>query len=178
MRLKVLHDWDEPYKSERRSLYRAAQLILYALSRKVSILRRLPIVRPVYDELYRNSLALAKLDRLLGVHGIFGIRDDVAERYPDILNEIRRYAEVRRHVHFDLPDRRMRKWEPPLNQSPATWHYDRKYVKGQRNVEGLLDRDELPIFHVDYPEFLSAYIDWLHWVLIENGQIYRRNEGI
>lgn len=36
----------------------------------------------------------------------------------------------------------------------------------------LLDKDELPIFHVDYPEFLRHYIDFLYKVKFEELKIY------
>ncbi len=171
--MNVLHDWDNPYRSGRWCIRRGVQLILYGISKKIPFLRRIPIVEEMYGELYKNAITLAKLDRLANVKGIFGIQDNVVVEFPDIEIKISEHlSEFRRHIHIDLPEK-IRLWEPPLECSPrrVIWHYDQRYRDHGENVP-ILRAGELPIFHVDYPNLLSLYIDWLYWVLIEGGKIY------
>lgn len=170
--MNVLHDWDNPYRSGRWCIRRGVQLILYGISKKIPLFRRLPMVEEVYGELYKNAITLAKLDRLVDVEGIFGVRDDVAEKFPTIGIEVVKYlGDFRRHIHIDHPEE-IRLWEPPLKcPRKVVWHYDQRYRDHGEKIS-MLKAGELPIFHVDYPNFVPLYIDWLYWVLEEGGEIY------
>ena len=105
---------------------------------------------------------LIKLNRIVGVHGIFGIRDQIKEKHGKAIEELQaKYgAEIRRHVHIgEIPDpERIRTWDPPLTQSQGTWSFDIKWARGERVV---LKPGELAIFHVDRPHYLRHYIDYL-----------------
>ncbi len=170
--MNVLHDWDNPYRSGRWCIRRGVQLIIYALSKRIKILRKMSMVKEMYTELYNNAITLAKLDRLVKVHGIFGVKDSVVHEFPTIEEDINSLKlEYRRHIHVDYP-RAVRWWEPPLSQREVTWRYDQKYRDHGRNIPIKLKPGELPIFHVDYPNFIPLYIDWLYWVLEEGGEIY------
>ncbi len=172
MKIKVLHDWDNPYRSGRWGIRRGIQLILYGISKKIPLLKRIPMVREVYDELYKNAITLAKLDRLVDVKGIFGVQDSVVERFPIVGAEIVKYwGDFRRHIHIDHP-KKTRLWEPPLMcPRREIWQYDQRYKEHGEDVPMLKD-GELPIFHVDYPRFIPLYIDWLYWVIKEGAEIY------
>lgn len=126
----------------------------------------------MYDELYHNAITLAKLDALVEVKSIFGILAEIWPQNLDVIKELKLYGvDVRMHFHegkLSDPNRK-RKWTPSLTQSPNTWHYDKKFIKGEMI---LLKKDELPVFHVDYPEFLRNYIDWLYKVKFEKLKIY------
>jgi hypothetical protein len=105
---------------------------------------------------------------LIGVTPIFGIRDTVLAKYPDL----KTYPNLRVHTHIGkAPDpNRVRIWNPPLNQPSYTWHYDRDYMMGKTVL--LKSRDTYPVWHVDTPQDLPHYIDFLYAVICEGKQIY------
>jgi len=164
--MKVLHDWDDPYLHPWHALRRALYLILYAASTQIPILNRIPRVAMIREETREHADTLAKLDALVGIEPIFGIRDTVSQAYPDIINELtmKYRADVRRHIHIgcNSDPARVRTWEPIDGLEAVTarlWHFDRDYANGNP-VE--LNPDEVAVWHVDYPRFLKHYINWLY----------------
>jgi hypothetical protein len=80
---------------------------------------------------------------------------------------------VRTHVHIgEIPDpNRIRTYEPLdglEHISSNVWHYDTDYVSNQRPT---LKEGEIPIWHVDRPQFLKHYIDFLYEVLVEGMEL-------
>jgi len=176
-RIHVLHDFDSPYLSGRYALKRGIQLVLYALSKKLKLLRRLSIVREVYEETRAYAETLAKLDRVAGVQAVFGLNRKVASVYPEFAEELEKYGAVTiEHWHELSGGISVSKWEPPIKQRRETWHYDQEFVaKGEDVLK--LEPGEMPIFHVDYPYLLRYYVDWLYFALVEGGDIYSNNDG-
>lgn len=167
---RVLHDWDKPYRSGRWCLRRGLKLILYALSRRFRPLMRLRVVKEIYNELYLYSLTLAKLDRLMEVQAVFGLNTTMIPSFPKAKEELEMLgADVRLHWHIDDLDPVVRLWDPPLHQTKETWHYDMDTKAGKMP---LLKFNELPIWHVDYPNLISDYIEWLYKVKFEDMKIY------
>jgi len=170
--MKVLHDWDRLVIEGGWVKRRFISLFLYGLCRKFIFLRKISYLRKNAEKVEAEQLAymvtLIKLNRLCGVMPIFGIRDEIRERYDAEINELaEKYGlDVRRHIHEgdnSDPDRK-RLWVPPLTQSMDTWHFDTDWIKG---IKVVLKPDELAIFHVDVPHYLKHYIDYLYEVLID-----------
>lgn len=144
-KLSVLHDWDHAY--------------------------------PDSIEAQRKYLdTLISLDNLSGVTPVLGIKNTIYDLYPDLDQELREkfgQIDIRVHVHviedFKIPQRR-RLWIPPLTQTKATWRYDSDWSRHGRLT--LLKAGELPVFHVDYPNYLGSYIEWLDAVLNRSMKIY------
>ena len=113
---------------------------------------------------------LIQLGRLTGVVPIFGILDDVREKYGAEIDElVLKYgSDVRRHTHIgeNIDPDRIRTWDPPLAQSSDTWHFDRAFNRGEKVV---LKPGELAIFHVDHPQYLADYIRYLFQELVDDG---------
>ena len=165
--MKILHDWDNPYTGRGTTAFRRGlQLILFALSKKIPLLTRIPMVRRVRDEHRSYVDVLAMLDDLAGVKPIFGVRDRVEKAYPGVKNYLRETygVDVRRHLHIGRnrdPDR-TRTWEPLDGLEHVTsnvWHFDKRYSEG---APPKLGPGELPIWHVDHPSFLRHYIRYLY----------------
>lgn len=157
--MKVLHDWDDPYLNWKWSAY-----LGYWYTSHLFVAR---------DTLLKHAETLAKLDKLCGVESIFGLRSSVKRDHPQILDILSDHGvDVREHKHvgesYTDPDRQ-RTWNPPLNQPPHTWRYDKHWVQGKTT---LLNKDELPIWHVDRPYYLPDYIDFLYQVKVKGAQIY------
>ena len=79
---------------------------------------------------------LIKLNKIAGVHGIFGIRDQIIEVYgEDIIDlQVKYGAEIRQHIHIGKNDDpyRIRSWIPPLpKQTHNSWHFDLNWAKGK-----------------------------------------------
>lgn len=164
--MRVLHDWDEPHRSGKRAIYRGIKLILYGIFKWFMFKPK--FLNDLYGENRRNLDIIIKLDKLVGVNSVVGIRDKICRYYPEIFKELKKYGiDVRQHIHIgtDKCPLRKRKWVPELVQPRNTWHFDRDYVEG---VEPKLMSDELSIWHVDYPEFLSYYIEFLYGKLIND----------
>ena len=167
--MKVLHDWDRPYISRGWARLRGTSLLLYALSQKVPIFYRIPFFRQNRRKVEEAQIefmeTLIKLDHILGIEPIFGIRDGVRERYPERIAKLEKDhdLDIRRHTHIGVePDpHRKRLWDPPLNQPRHTWDFDTKWINGEK-VE--LNPGELPIWHVDNPHHLTHYINFLYEV--------------
>ena len=139
----------------------------YILARKIPLLNRISVFREnnkrLEDEKLEYMETLIKLDKLAGVISVFGIRDIIRERYGKGIDELAaKYdVDVRRHIHIGTapdPDRQ-RVWDPPLIQSFDTWHFDRKWVKG---IKTVLKPGELANFHIERPNELKNYIDYLY----------------
>ena len=164
--MKVLHDWDRLTLSGKKSLTDGLSLILYAITKVIPFLNRIKWVERNTRKLESVKLAhletLIKLDALVGVTPIFGIRDLVLDQYLDELTEIRlKYGvDMRHHFHIGSPPDpdRIRGWNPPLSQSRQSWNFEMDFIEGR----GTLEPGDLPIFHVDYPENLRYYIDYLY----------------
>jgi hypothetical protein len=122
---------------------------------------RIKYVEDIYTQTDKYVETLVKLNSLVGVEGVFGIRDCVAEEKRLTISYLKNSGQdVRRHIHvLKKGPNRKRLWEPPLNQSMDTWHFDSDYHNG---VEVKLKEGELPVFHVDLPYRLSTYIDYLY----------------
>jgi hypothetical protein len=156
--MKVLFDWDDPDLEPLYALKRGVKLIVYAFCKFLGL--RPKYVEEVYLETEEYAKAISKLNRMLGVETVFGIKDNVAEAKPSSLRYLRASGnDVRRHIHIGKygSDRR-RLWEPPLTQSMDTWHFDQDYHKG---VKVELKRGELPIWHVDRPYWFISYVNFL-----------------
>jgi hypothetical protein len=159
--MKILHDWDDPYLKWKRAALIGFKYLLYSLCTLLGI--KLKFNDDIHNELRRYAETLAKLDKLVGVEPIFGIRDLIEEEYPEIKQSLSQYnVDIRKHIHigedYKSKDRK-RIWKPPLNQPKHTWHYDTDYVKGR---EPELNPRELPIWHVDKPYYIKDYIDFLY----------------
>jgi len=171
--LTVLHDWDEYKPLCKRRLYRN---ITYNLRVLACIyfpwFLRFSLFNRSYSDYVKKRRryfdVLSKLDALAGVKAIFGVRDCVLEKYPELLS----HPEVRRHIHIGEPPdpNRKRLWIPPLNQPSYTWRYDSKCAK--KKVPLLESHDTYPIWHVDNPHLLFDYIEFLYGVIIEGEKIY------
>ncbi len=170
--LKVLHDWDEPVNGGSWYFLKGIKYMLYGICKFLGF----PfLVKDIAEEPKRTAILIAKLDKLTGVHGIFGIRDHVTKTYPDTVDELKSMRmEVRRHIHIgDRPDpNRKRLWDPPLNQPIRTWQYDADYISGSKV---LLEEDELPIWHVnqDSSKNFNEYIKFLYNALVLEEDLYK-----
>lgn len=175
--LTVLHDWDDPSPNRRRGF-----LVEAVFNLKVGLAVRFPFLREVFNEAYQDAClmkvnylnTLLRLDELVGVTSIIGLKDDVVEEYPEILNVLRAGGvDVRLHYHIgkDFKDsNRKRTWDPPLNQPRYTWHYDTNWVNGKQEL--LKQSDTYPIWHVDHIQYLQNYIEFLHKTIINGGEVY------
>ncbi len=172
--MKVLHDMDRPYLGAFPALKRGAMLILYAISRVVRL--RFEFMDNIYEEVRENADVLIKLDKLVGVESVVGVRDEICRSYPHIMERLKEYdVDVREHIHIGKRHlNRKRLWIPPLNQPKETWHYDRDYIDGNKV---MLKKGQLPIWHIDRPDRVKDYINFLYSVLVEGEQIYENLEG-
>ena len=172
--LKVLHDWDQVLRSKSWTLRRGISLVVYSLSIRIPFLNIFHAVLKNKLKIEKEELeymeTLIKLDKIAGIIPVFGIRDNVRERYGDRIDELqKRYnLDIRRHIHIGANNdpNRKRIWEPQLErQTPNSWHFDLKYMQG---IKMELQLGELPIFHIDRPNLLSVYIDYLFEEMIKN----------
>jgi len=152
-KLNVLHDFDNPHLSGKYALRRGGKLILYAISKKLPLLRR--FVKDIYFETYGNCMTLAALDKLLGIESRFGLKDEVLEAFPELDKELANMGfAVHRHYHVSRDDVQ---WQPPLDVEKDAWFFDQQY-NTSRNVGSHL---KWAVFHADYPYLLPAYVDFL-----------------
>ena len=171
-KIKVLHDYDEPYLNHIYAFRQGLKLIIYSVCKMIGL--RPKIVEPIYNETRGNADTLIKLDKLVGVTPIMGIRDKVQEHYPNIMTELSRYdIDLRKHIHIgEAPDPdRVRTWEPIEGLEKITsnvWHYDSNHVRKKRPK---LREGEIPIWHVDRPNWLKHYVDFLYDVLIKEEEL-------
>ncbi len=168
--ISVLHDMDEPQWNVYLALGRGVRLIVYVICRILGV--RIRFVDDIYEEVRENADTLIKLDKLLGITPVMGIRREVLDTYPGIMEELERHGvDVREHIHIggNRDPNRKRLWIPSLNQPRGTWHYDTDYNKGKRI---LLKKGQLPIFHVDRPDFLTDYINFLYDIIVEGESVY------
>jgi hypothetical protein len=102
-----------------------------------------------------------KLNEMLGVETVFGIRDVVSDAKPYMVDYLKEHGQdVRKHVHIGKHGpNRIRTWEPPLTQSMDTWHFDVDYYDGHPPT---LKEGELPIWHIDRPYRFGTYIDFIY----------------
>jgi hypothetical protein len=173
-KLKVLHDWDEPYNGGLWYFKKGIKYLLYAVCKQIGFPN---LIKEVAEEPKITAKLIAMIDEIAGIHGIFGIRDDVKKVYPDTISELENMnVEIRNHLHIgEYPDpTRKRLWQPSLNQPIRTWHYDTKYVSGNKL---LLKNGELPIWHVneDSSKNFQEYIKFLYNVLCQGEEIYENS---
>jgi len=157
--MKVLFDWDNPDLDYIYAMQRGIKPIVYSVCRVLHL--RPKYVEEVYTETDKYVETVSKLNQMLGVETVFGIRDDVSKVKPRSVIYLREHEkDVRRHIHIGKrgPDRK-RLWEPPLTQSMDTWHYDVDYYEGHKPI---LKEGELPIWHIDRPYRISTYIDFIY----------------
>jgi len=148
------------------------KLFLYGIFKRLGFKPK--FLDPIYNEVREYADTIIKLDKLVGVTPIMGIRDKVQDQFPDIMKELGEYGvDVRTHIHIGEPPdpNRIRTYEPLTGLehiSSNVWHYDTDYVSNQRPT---LKEGEIPIWHVDRPQFLKHYIDFLYKVLVEGMEL-------
>ncbi len=156
---KVLIDWDNPNVGGSWAIRRGLNLIAYGILKGLRI-SKLP--KEIEKETDDYALMILKINDMVGVETIVGIRDPVRSAKGTTVDAmVNAGYDVRRHIHIGDradPDRR-RVWEPPLRQSPLTWHYDSDYVAGK---PVKIPPGELPIWHFDKPYWMKYYIDFLY----------------
>jgi hypothetical protein len=151
--IRIIHDFDNPYLSGRYALRRGLALILFAASKKLRLLR--PLAKRVYRECYDYCLTLAKIDRLLGVQSHFGIKDEVAREFPELVSELQALGfQVHRHYHVS---RENVGWDPSLDIDQRSWFFDQEYARNKMIPDSL----DWAVFHADYPFLIDSYIDFL-----------------
>jgi hypothetical protein len=132
---------------------RGLALLLFAASKKLRPLR--PLAKQLYRECYDYCLTLAKIDRLLGIESHFGIKEEVAKEFPELMPELQALGfQVHKHYHVS---REQVGWEPPLEVKQQSWFFDQEYA-ANKVIPGSLD---WAVFHADYPFLIDAYIDFL-----------------
>jgi len=154
----MLIDWDQPNLSGSYAIKRGIKLIAYGICKKFGLKPK--FVEEIYKETDEYAITLSRLNELLGIYTIYGIRDNVKYEKNPTIEQLWK-NDVRRHIHIgenNDPDRQ-RLWEPALNQSKDTWYYDEDYYNGH---EVTLKEGELPVFHVDRPFRLQTYIKYLY----------------
>ncbi len=170
--MRVLHDYDEPHLSAKYAIRRGLRLLLYGISKYLGF--KTKSIESIYEETRENADTLVKIDRLVGVTTIMGIRDKVQEYYPNIISELEEYGvDVRTHMHIgEAPDNnRIRTWEPIEGLEKITsnvWHYDKDHVLNKRPKLG---DGEIPIWHVDRPNWIKYYIDFLYEAFIDGADL-------
>jgi hypothetical protein len=157
--MKVLIDWDQPNLSSIYAIKKGIKLITYGICKWLHI--RPKFVEEIYRETDEYMLTLSRLNELIGVQTIFGVRDNVKAVKEEVINKLPPTDDVRRHIHLghNRDPNRQRLWEPALQQTKSTWHYDEDYYHGH---EVTLKEGELPVFHVDRPYRLQTYIKYLY----------------
>lgn len=153
----ILYDLDNDTWSGRKALKMAAQLIAFAVCKALRLRPRKDFAFLCDD----YALRLVKLNKMLGIKTIVGIRSELSK--PELVRELRiinPQIDLRAHLHIGDnkdPDRQ-RLWVPALNQSRLTWHFEDQYAK---QGKAKLLRTDLPCFHFDNPENLGRYVDFL-----------------
>lgn len=178
MRVSVIHDWDSSTISGRKAIRRGISLVLYAISKVFPILNRIRRIERNNDALELERVdymeTLIKLDLLLGIDSIFGIRPGVMRRCGEEIKDLKELygVDVRTHLHIGSPPDpgRKRLWIPSLSQSMKSWTFEKDYIEGR----GELEPGDLPIFHVDNPENLRYYIDYLYDERFEKKSLIER----
>jgi hypothetical protein len=157
--MKVLFDWDLPSLDYMYTLKRGIKLIIYSVCCVLHL--RPKFLDDIYIETDKNAIAIMKLNEMLGVETVFGIRDVVSDAKPYMVDYLKEHGQdVRKHVHIGKHGpNRIRTWEPPLTQSMDTWHFDVDYYDGHPPT---LKEGELPIWHIDRPYRFGTYVDFIY----------------
>jgi hypothetical protein len=157
--MKVLFDWDLPELDMKYCFSRGIKLVLFSFCTFLHL--RPKFLEDIYLETDEYAKALIKLNEMLGVETVFGIRDVVSDAKPYMVNYLKDHnQDVRKHIHIGKhgPDR-IRTWEPPLTQSMDTWDFEIKYYNG---ILQPLKDGELPLWHIDRPYRLQTYINFVY----------------
>lgn len=157
---KILFDWDNPNISGSYAIKKGIKLITYGILKGLKLNKFLP--KEIVNETDDYAKMILQINDMLGVTTIIGIKDNVKEVKSETINYmINKRYDVRKHIHIgdNLCSDRKRLWEPPLNQSMDSWHFDSDYANGKK-VE--LKKGELPIWHFDNPHYIKHYIDFLY----------------
>ena len=171
--MKVLHDWDEISIRVDRSRRRGISLLLYCIANKFPFLKGYAFVMKNTLKIEKEKITymetLIKLDLIAGITPIFGIRDEVRDRHRERIDELERIynVDIRRHIHIGEPPdpNRKRLWEPPLAKDVG-WSFEDDYIRAR----APLGKNEIPLFHVDYPYNIRYYIDFIYEETKENTQ--------
>ena len=159
--IMVLHDFDNAFPSGTRSLRRSWKLSLYALSKKLPLLKRYS--KDVRQENRDMAVTLAKLDALVGVVSRFGINTRVAPEFPELKDELRSLgAIVHDHWHVSTGKNWDVRRDPPL---PFTVDYEHRIFDQKYAKERAVTPKDVLVFHADYPDFLPLYIDALYQLI-------------
>jgi len=149
----VLHDFDNPCLSGKYALRRGLKLVVYAVSKKIPLLRRW--VKDIYEETYSNCKTLAALDKLLGIESRFGLKPEVLEAFPELDKELAEMGfRIHKHTHISRDDVR---WDPPLDVEKEAWFFDQTFSGNHK----IPEHAKWAVFHADYPFLLPTYIDFL-----------------
>ncbi|MDE2233800.1 MAG: hypothetical protein KGJ90_06900 [Patescibacteria group bacterium] len=137
------------------ALRRAKDLLLYAVSRKTSL-----ITSPawVYEEKKLAALAVARLDRILGIKSVWGLTQDVINCYPTLASELKELgADVRFHYHIkpDPKGEATPVWNPPL-EGIGDKLFDSHWP---RSLEG-----DYCVWHIDYFYSNAQWLKYLEFL--------------
>ena len=130
-KIRVLHDYDNPYPRRSTAIRLGVKLLLYGLLNKIGI--KINFINEIYDLARQELDLMIKLDKIIGIYSIIGIKKGIELSYPSIFDELIKYdVDVRHHYHEGdrMDPKRIRRWEPPLDLPIYTWNYDKSYVSG------------------------------------------------
>jgi hypothetical protein len=157
--MRIIHDWDFPINKPSTNLKISLWLFLEILFGKHHWFQhRLPSY--IQNIKLSNALAMFELDNMFGVDAIWGLTDQVTTRYPTLLSLLERNNKrILHHYHDDKSTVGKGRWVPQLDVSQDNMIYDRRYcVQG---IQTLPSKDESVVWHIDHPNNLCHYIEFL-----------------
>jgi hypothetical protein len=156
--IQVVHDWDFPINKRATSLKTAFWLVAEAFFGRFKwFQKRLPL--HVKNQKLSCALALLEIDRLFGVHAVWGLTMGVIERYPEFYEQLCKESEVRFHYHKRESKVGKGRWVPVLEVGKDNMVYDRRY--SLFGVKDLPSDGECVVWHCDHPNNLASYIEFL-----------------
>ena len=167
----IVHDFDEPLFTRKTCLRRALWLIFYAL---LGWFRwaRTKIPEWLMYEKYSQALALAQLDKMLGVPAVFAFNWKIDKAFPTLRAEIEKVGfDVVNHWHCSNPSGGANKWKArgdwvKVDKSKTYLNFDRHYVMGKEKIRPRNGTNV--IWHVDHMSYnLRYYLEFLR----ENGLV-------
>lgn len=163
--VQVLHDFDNPYPSGRWAIVHGVMLIVFGIVKLFA--RFFPslegwlkfgFLAPITWMNYDNAIVLSKLDRMLGIHSIFGLNTARLEKLGSIaIVEHLKENGAAVHAHWHVSKDEVH-WQPELNVPKKYWWMDQAYAKGEFPITADMDFIQ---FHCDYPHLLPYYIQCL-----------------